>query len=85
MSKLRNRIFGSGGVAVITAALALSTHGASAAETICYEYDVHGKIIKVIRSGPDNNCATTSDNVTTEYEYDAADNRTKKETTGAPP
>ena len=49
------------------------------AEKICYEYDVHGRIVKVIRAGSDNDCDTAADNTTTEYEYDDAGNRKKKE------
>ena len=49
------------------------------AEKICYEYDVHGRVVKVIRSGPDNDCTATTDNSTTEYEYDDAGNRIEKD------
>lgn len=49
------------------------------AEKICFEYDVHGRVVKVIRAGADNECTTTSDNATTEYEYDDAGNRIEKD------
>ncbi len=65
--------------------LGLLTPGANAAETQCYEYDVHGRLVKVVRSGPDNSCTATSDNIETEYAYDDAGNRIEEETTGAPP
>ena len=51
---------------------------AFAAETITYEYDPRGRLVKVKRTGTVNN------NVNTSYTYDKADNRTNKTTTGAP-
>lgn len=61
---------------VLAAAAAAAT--AWAAETITYHYDARGRLVKVVRTGTVNN------NVVTAYELDKADNRTKKETSGAP-
>tara|TARA_R110000868_G_scaffold162329_12_gene393484 strand:+ start:3058 stop:3258 length:201 start_codon:yes stop_codon:yes gene_type:complete len=61
---------------VLAGALAL-TAPAFAAETVTYTYDAHGRVIKVVHSGSVNN------GVTTDYIYDDAGNRIKKETTGA--
>lgn len=62
--------------------LALAAVGIAAAavatETITYEYDARGRLVKVKRSGTVNN------NVTANYSYDKADNRTNKTVTGAP-
>ena len=62
-------------IAISIAALAAT---AMASETITYTYDVRGRLVQVKHSGPVNN------NVTTNYGYDKADNRTLKNTTGAP-
>jgi YD repeat-containing protein len=43
---------------------------ALASETISYKYDARGRLVKVQRSGSVNN------NVTANYTYDKADNRT---------
>jgi YD repeat-containing protein len=51
---------------------------AYAAETITYSYDARGRLIQVARTGTVNN------NVTTNYTYDKADNRSNKTTTGSP-
>ena len=51
---------------------------AYAAETITYKYDARGRLVQVSHSGTVNN------NVATNYVYDKADNRTLKNTTGAP-
>ena len=48
------------------------------AETITYSYDARGRLIQVARTGAVNN------NVTTNYAYDKADNRSSKATTGSP-
>jgi uncharacterized protein RhaS with RHS repeats len=50
---------------------------ASAAETITYTYDVHGRLVKVVHGGAVNN------GVTATYVYDAADNRTSVTVTGS--
>ena len=51
---------------------------AYAAETISFSYDARGRVKTVARTGTINN------NVTTNYTYDKADNRTNKTTTGSP-
>lgn len=51
---------------------------AYAAETITYSYDARGRVKTVARTGSINN------NVTTNYVYDKADNRSSKATTGSP-
>jgi hypothetical protein len=51
---------------------------AYAAETITYSYDARGRLIQVARTGTVNN------NVTTNYTYDKADNRSNKTSTGSP-
>jgi len=65
-----------------TALFALSAIGIAAAayasETITYTYDARGRLVKVKHEGGVNN------NVTTNYSYDKADNRTLKNVTGAP-
>jgi hypothetical protein len=43
---------------------------AYASETIAYTYDARGRLVKVVRTGNVNN------NVSAEYKYDKADNRT---------
>ena len=50
---------------------------AIASETIEYVYDARGRLIEVKRVQP-------AGNLKTRYEYDRADNRTKKEVTPAP-
>lgn len=49
---------------------------AVASETIKYSYDVHGRLVKVERSG------TVNDGVVTTYGYDKVDNRLNKSVTG---
>ncbi len=63
-------------IALAAAAVAAAT-AALASETISYSYDVHGRLVKVVRTGTVNN------NVTTSYVHDKADNRTNKTTGGA--
>ena len=46
-------------------------------ETVTYTYDAQGRVTKVVHSGSVNN------GVTSDYEYDDADNRTRKKKTGA--
>jgi hypothetical protein len=56
---------------VLLAAAALGIAVAAiASETITYSYDARGRLVKVQRSGSVNN------NVTANYSYDKADNRT---------
>ena len=59
-----------------SAMLAATATAAAAHETITYSYDSRARLVKVVRTGTVNN------GVTTVYEYDKADNRKKKETTG---
>lgn len=54
-------------------ALALFATSASAQQTQIYAYDVHGRLISVTRST----------GISTEYAYDAADNRTYRATSGS--
>ena len=51
---------------------------AAAAETITYSYDARGRLVQVARAGTVNN------GVTTTHQYDKADNRVSKTTTGSP-
>jgi hypothetical protein len=55
-------------------ALAIAATAAAAAamasETITYTYDSRGRLVKVVRTGSVNN------NISAEYTYDKADNRT---------
>ena len=64
--------------AFLLAAAAAASAGtaAFASETIRYSYDARGRLVKVERTGPDQNKAPT----TTEYRFDKADNRTLRET-----
>lgn len=64
-------------IAVSLATLAVPVL-AAAAETVTYTYDAQGRLVRVDRSG------TVNDNVDDQYTYDDADNRTKKQVTGAP-
>jgi hypothetical protein len=56
-------------VAIAAATLAAAA-AAIASETITYTYDARGRLVRVVRSGSVNN------NVTANYSYDKADNRT---------
>ena len=60
------------------AAAALLPSPAGAAETISYAYDARGRLVEVKRAV---NSATP---VVTTYQFDKADNRTAKVTTGSP-
>ena len=51
---------------------------ANASETQKYRYDAKGRLIKVERTGTVNN------GVSTEYNHDKANNRTRLKTTGSP-
>jgi hypothetical protein len=52
------------------AGIGVAAAAASAGETIKYTYDARGRLVKVERSGTVNN------NVSANYAYDKADNRT---------
>jgi YD repeat-containing protein len=56
----------------------LTAVAATASETINYSYDARGRLVQVRHSGTVNN------NITSNYQFDKADNRTIKNTTGAP-
>jgi len=64
-------------IAFAVAALTV-TAMASGTETISYTYDVRGRLVQVKHNG------TIGNNITSNYQYDRADNRTLKNTTGAP-
>lgn len=70
------KIFGTSIAAA--ALLAAAATPAGAAETITYSYDARGRLVQVARTGTVNN------NVVTTHQYDKADNRTVKTTTGSP-
>jgi YD repeat-containing protein len=55
---------------LLVLAIAAVAVSAVASETITYTYDARGRLVKVKRSGSVNN------NVTANYVYDKADNRT---------
>jgi YD repeat-containing protein len=55
---------------LVATALAALAATAIAGETIGYSYDARGRLVRVVRSGSVNN------NVTANYGYDKADNRT---------
>lgn len=64
--------------AVGLAAVAVAAVGASASETVNYSYDARGRLVRVTHGG------TVNANVVTNYVQDKADNRTFRNTTGAP-
>jgi YD repeat-containing protein len=61
-------------IAALTAGAA-----ATASETITYTYDARGRLVQVKHSGTVNN------NVTANYQYDKADNRTNVNVTSPNP
>ncbi|MDP8995055.1 MAG: hypothetical protein M3N07_08780 [Pseudomonadota bacterium] len=73
---MRNGIMRSGAkrALLVGGAAALGATGALAHEIVEYSYDARGRLVKVVRSGTVNN------GVTTAYEHDKADNRTRRET-----
>jgi hypothetical protein len=58
-----------------SAALAVAATAAWAAESIRYEYDARGRLVKAVRTDTATNTVVT----TTNYTHDKADNRTKRE------
>jgi len=64
-------------IAIVIAGLA--GVGASASETISYSYDARGRLVQVKHSGTVNN------NVTANYQYDKASNRTNVNVTSPNP
>ena len=65
MDRLRGLVF-----AGAVAALAIAAISVNAQETINYQYDARGRLVRVQRSGSVNN------NVSANYSYDKGDNRT---------
>jgi uncharacterized protein involved in exopolysaccharide biosynthesis len=55
---------------LIALAVAGAAAAAMASETITYKYDARGRLVQVRHGG------TVNDNVTANYSYDKADNRT---------
>jgi YD repeat-containing protein len=58
---------------------ALTAVAATASETISYSYDARGRLVQVRHSG------TVNSNVTANYQYDKADNRTNVNVTSPNP
>ena len=65
-------------IALLATMLAIAA-AAVATETITYSYDARGRLVKVERTG------TVNDNVSTNYSYDKADNRTNVNTASPNP
>lgn len=63
------------GTSIILLASAAVAH---ASETVTYSYDAKGRLVRAVRTGTVNN------NVTTDYEHDKADNRTRVKTINSP-
>ena len=63
--------------AVLSALSGLSIASAEASETVTYTYDARGRLVEVNHSGG----AASGTKIT--YEYDDADNITRKKITGA--
>lgn len=61
-----------------SAAAMAAAAAALASETLNYSYDARGRLVRVQHDGSVNG------NVVTNYSYDKADNRTLRNTTGAP-
>ena len=57
-------------LALALAGAAITAAAGYASETVKYSYDARGRLVRVERSGDVNN------NVTANYSYDKADNRT---------
>ncbi len=63
--------------AILLALASITVAAAAAAETITYQYDARGRLVKVARQ---SSAGTT----TTNYSHDKANNRTSKTVSGAP-
>jgi hypothetical protein len=63
---------------VLTSCALCLSAPALATETISYSYDARARLVQVARAGTVNNGVTTS------FQFDRADNRTAKTTTGSP-
>lgn len=57
-------------IIILALAIVSATAAAIASETITYRYDARGRLVAVARTG------SVNDNVTANYAYDKADNRT---------
>ena len=57
------------------AAAALAATAALASQTVTYEYDARGRLVKVVRTDSATNAKTVTD-----HQFDKADNRTRRET-----
>jgi YD repeat-containing protein len=66
-------------IAVALCIAALAAVAAAASETITYSYDARGRLVQVKHAGTVNN------NVTANYQYDKADNRTNVNVTSPNP
>ena len=62
---------------IVGVVLALLPVAASASETVTYRYDAKGRLIAVVHGGSVNNGTVAT------YAYDAADNRTSQQVSGA--
>jgi uncharacterized protein RhaS with RHS repeats len=71
----KTEIFAAAGIG-LTALAAVAA--AYASETQTYSYDARGRLVRVQHNG------SVNANVSTNYSYDKADNRTVKNVTGAP-
>lgn len=65
-------------IAIAVAGAALGVAAAVASETLTYSYDARGRLVRVEHKG------NVNANVVSNYSYDKADNRTLRNTTGAP-
>ena len=76
---------------IFIACLGLSFLGGPAfAEKVLYEYDVHGRLVRVVYCGDNDVCdssdvARLGDDTTVEYDHDATDNRSEKRVEVPPP
>lgn len=74
---------------LMTCSAFMLIYGPAHAEKVEYEYDAHGRLVKVVRCGADAVCDSADtragDDTMTEYTHDKADNRTEKEVAIPPP
>jgi YD repeat-containing protein len=63
---------------LVVSLLLVAGAAALASETVNYNYDARGRLVRVEHNG------SVNANVVTNYVYDEADNRTQKKTTGVP-
>ena len=67
-----------GRLAILLALPLLNASASSASETVTYNYDAKGRLVKVVHTGTVNN------GVQTTYTHDKTDNRKNTTTTGSP-